>query len=109
MHQKQIITSELEDMRKLLADPATVALAQRYEGHWGNVDFGYEYRVSSLASGKRQVVDLLNFQPFLARERNKPYPTQLEKLGCMIWKLRAEVSGESLEKNWLRGCADLGY
>jgi len=51
----------------------------------------------------------VNFDPFLARKQGKPYPKQLEKLGCSIWKLRAEVSAEPLEKDWLKGCSELGY
>jgi hypothetical protein len=65
--------------------------------------------VSNLAPEKKQVIELENFQPFAARKQNKPYPPQLENLGCMIWKIRIEVTGEPLEKDWLRGCADLGY
>ena len=109
LRSKAISASELEDMRKVLTDPATVALAKRYERYWGNKDFGYEYRVSNLASEKKQIIELENFQPFAARKQNKPYPQQLEKLGCVIWKIRAEVTDEPLEKDWLRGCADLGY
>jgi hypothetical protein len=109
VHRKQISVSELQDVRNLLIDPATKALAGRYERYWGNKDFGYQYRVSNFAFDKKQIIELENFQPFTARKQNKPYPPQLEKLGCQIWKLRAEVSGEPLEKDWLRGCADLGY
>jgi hypothetical protein len=109
LRNKEISASELEDVRTLLIDPSTGALAKRYERYWGNKDFGYEYRVSNLASGKKQIIELENFQPFAARKQNKSYPPQLEKLGCLIWKIRAEVTGEPLEKDWLRGCVDLGY
>jgi hypothetical protein len=109
LRQKQISASDLEDARKLLTDPATGALAKRYVRYWGNKDFDYEYRVSNGASERKQVIELENFQPFAARKQDKPYPAQLEKLGCMIWKIRTEVTGEALEKDWLRGCADLGY
>jgi hypothetical protein len=106
---KQLSPQELDNVRSLLTDPATRALARRYERFWGNKDFGYQYHVSNLASEKKQITDLVSFQPFAAREQKKPYPPQLERLGCMIWKLRVEVTGEALEKDWLRGCADLGY
>jgi hypothetical protein len=109
LRHKQISASELAEARKLLTDPATGALAKRYVRYWGNKDFGYEYRVSNVASEKKQIIELENFQPFAAREQDKPYPSQLEKVGCMIWKIRIEVTGEPLEKDWLRGCADLGY
>ncbi len=52
---------------------------------------------------------LVNFQPFLARQKKKPYPIDIEKLGCTIWELRAEVIGEPLEKDYLGGCRTWGY
>ena len=95
-------------LRNLLTDPATVQLLPEYSRYWGNVDFGYEYDVTISGNSVKKII-LGNFQPFLARKNGKPYPQQLEKLGCSIWKLRAKVTGEALEKNWLTGCAELGY
>jgi hypothetical protein len=52
---------------------------------------------------------LENFQPFLARTKKKPYPAELERLGCLVWKLRTKVTGEPLERNYVAGCRGLGY
>jgi hypothetical protein len=52
---------------------------------------------------------LENFQPFLARAKKKPYPAELERLGCFVWKLRTNVTGEPLEQNYVAGCRKLGY
>jgi hypothetical protein len=106
---KQLSGDQVSKLRSLLADPATVRLLPEYSRYWGNKDFGFRYEITLSGSSKKQVIELLNFQPFLARKRGEPYPKQVERLGCSVWKLRAEVSGESLEKDWLRGCTGLGY
>jgi hypothetical protein len=105
---KQLPSEELASLTKLLSEPATGELAPEYSRYWGNKDFGYKYDIA-ISNAPAKHIELENFQPFLARQKGKPYPKQLEKLGCAIWKLRAEVSGEPLEHNWLKGCAELGY
>jgi hypothetical protein len=105
---KELSADELASLRNLLNDPATTQLLPRYARYWGNKDFGFRFDVTISGTPQRKL-ELVNFQPFLARKEGKPYPKQLEKLGCSVWKLRTEVSGESLEKNWLKGCAELGY
>jgi hypothetical protein len=106
---KQLSRVEYADLKSLLTDLATEQLKPQYAAYWGNKDFGYKYDVTIFGPGREQSIDLENFQPFLAREKGKPYPEQVEKLGCAIWKLRAEVSNEPLEKDWLAGCTKLGY
>lgn len=99
----------LTALRNLLTDPATAKIAPEDSRYWGNKDFGDKYKITISGPSQPQGIELVNFQPFLARKQGKPYPKQVEKLGCTIWRLRAEVSGESLEKNWLTGCTELGY
>jgi hypothetical protein len=106
---KQLSDNELTSLRNLLTDPTTAGLEPKYSRNWGNKDFGYKFDISFPMNGGTKSLELDNFQPFLARKQRKPYPKQLEKLGCSIWKLRLEVTDEPLEKNWLKGCADLGY
>jgi hypothetical protein len=96
-------------LRGVLDDPLTGGLQAEYFRYWGNKDFGYKYDITIYGKSRQQHTVLVNFQPFAARKQGKPYPQQLEKLGCSIWRLRADVSGEPLEKNWLPGCAKLGY
>jgi hypothetical protein len=84
-----------------------VNLKNDYSRYWRNRDFGYEWKIT--IPSQNRVIDLTNFQPFMAQERKKPYPAQLVKLGCSIWRLRVDVSDERLEKNWLRGCEELGF
>jgi len=109
LKKKQLSGEELTSLRNLLADPATAALEPKYSRNWGNKDFGYKFEITLSKNSERKLLELENFQPFLARKRGKPYPKQLEKLGCSIWELRLEVTGEPLEKDWLKGCAELGY
>ncbi len=105
---KQLSSEELAALANLLADKDTAPLLPEYSSFWGNKDFGYIYEIT-ISEPSRKQLKLVNFNPFLARKEGKPYPKQLEKLGCSVWRLRTEVSGEPLEKNWLKGCAELGY
>lgn len=107
-NKRQLSSGELAALSKLLTDPETMQLLPKYSSYWGNKDFGYKYEIT-ISNSFRKQLELVNFQPFLARKEGKPYPRQLEKLGCSVWKLRAEVSGEPLEKDWLKGCSELGY
>ena len=106
---RQLPDDELASLRKLLTDPATAALAPKYLRHWGDKDFGHKWDITISKDSEKKLIELENFQPFLARKLGKPYPRQLEKLGCSTWKLRVEVTGEPLERQWLRGCQELGY
>jgi hypothetical protein len=101
-------SDELASLSAVLNDPETTRLLREYSSFWGNKDFGYKYEIAITGSSPKQIT-LVNFQPFLARKEGKPYPKQLEKLGCLVWKLRNEVSAEPLEKDWLKGCSELGY
>lgn len=105
---KQLSSGELEALSTVLSDAETSRLLREYSSFWGNKDFGYRYEITIAGLSPKQIT-LVNFQPFLARKEGKPYPKQLEKLGCLVWKLRTEVSGEPLEKDWLKGCSELGY
>jgi hypothetical protein len=57
----------------------------------------------------KKSIALYNFQPFYARTRKKPYPAEIEQLGCRVWELRTKVTGELLERNYVAGCRKLGY
>jgi hypothetical protein len=105
---KELSGDEMVSLRNVLNDPATTRLLPEYSRYWGNIDFGYKFDIT-ISGALEKKLEVVNFQPFLARKEGKPYPKQLEKLGCSIWKLRTEVSGEPLEKNWLKGCVELGY
>jgi len=109
LKQAQISPNDLAKLREILNPSNTQGLEPKYEQYWGNKDFGSEWRVTIGQGENKKIVILENFQPFLARSKKKPYPEEIEKLGCIVWKLRTEVTGEPLERNYLRGCQDLGY
>ena len=82
---KQLTANEREALKGLLTDPATKQLKPEYARYWGNKDFGFEYDITIPEPSQEQHITLVNFQPFLARKEGKPYPQQVEKLGCSIW------------------------
>jgi hypothetical protein len=108
LKRKRLPPEELNRLRQLLDADDTQKLNERYERFWGARDFSTEWRITMVAKGKNREMALVNFQPFLAREKHQNYPPQLESLGCSIWRLRVEVTGEPLDRNYVAGCQKLG-
>jgi hypothetical protein len=109
LKQAQISPSELARLKEVLNASETQSLDPKYERYWGNVDFGNQWEITIGQGAARKAITLVNFQPFLARSKKKPYPAEIEKLGCIIWELRRSVFSEPLERDYLSGCARLGY
>lgn len=105
----QISPSDLIKLGEVLSPSRTQGLDPKYERNWGNIDFGNEWEVTIGQDDSKKTIVLENFQPFLARTKKKPYPAEVEQLGCIIWELRQKVTGEPLERNYLSGCRELGY
>jgi hypothetical protein len=105
----QIPSSEMAKLRELLTPSRVQNWDSRYERYWGNVDFGDEWEITVGQGSDKKAITLVNFRPFLAREKNKPYPRDIEKLGCTVWELRADVLHEPLEKDYASGCKNWGY
>jgi hypothetical protein len=104
-----ISPNELATLNEFLGSSKVQHLDAKYKRYWGNIDFGQTWQITIVQGGSQKSVVLENFQPFLARTKKKPYPTELEKLGCLVWKLRTKVTGEPLERNYVAGCRELGY
>lgn len=109
LKQAQVSPTELATLSEFLTSSKTQQLAPKYERYWGNIDFGQTWEITIGQGETKKSIILENFQPFLARTRKKPYPAELEKLGCLIWELRTKVTGEPLERNYVAGCQKLGY
>ena len=109
LKRKNVMPEELDRLVQLLDADATRKLNEQYKRSWGAKDFSTEWRISITAGGRRREMDLVNFQPFLAREKHESYPPQLERLGCSIWRLRVEVTGEPLDRNYVAGCQKLSF
>jgi hypothetical protein len=101
--------SELATLSQFLGSSNVQHLDAKYERSWGNIDFGQTWQITIAQDGSQKSMVLENFQPFLARTKKKPYPAELERLGCLVWKLRTKVTGEPLERNYIAGCRELGY
>jgi len=104
-----ISLGELATLNEFLSSSKVQHLDPKYERYWGNKDFGQTWQVTILQADSQKSIALENFQPFLARTKKKPYPAELERLGCFVWELRTKVTGEPLERNYVAGCRELGY
>jgi len=109
LKQAQIPSSEMAKLREFLTPSRTQKWDSKYERYWGNKDFGDEWEITVGQGRDQKEITLVNFRPFLAREKKEPYPVDIEKLGCTIWKLRMKVLVEPLDRNYVGGCKDLGY
>ena|SRR5258708_2612369 len=109
LKQAQIPSPEMAKLREFLAPSRTEKWDSKYERYWGNKDFGDEWEITVGQGRDKKEITLVNFRPFLAREKRKPYPGDIEKLACTIWELRMKVLDEPLERNYVGGCKDWGY
>jgi hypothetical protein len=108
----QISPSDLATLREFLSSPKVQHLDPEYHRYWGNIDFGQTWQITIAQGDSKKSIVLENFEPFFARTKKKPYPVEVEKLGCLIWELRTKATGEPLERNYvggMGGCRELGY
>lgn len=105
----QLSQTDLAALSEFLRSAGVQGLEPRYERSWGNIDFGQTWNITIGEGSNEKSIVLFNFQPFLARSKKKPYPQELEKLGCLIWDLRTKAIGEPLERDYVNGCRKLGY
>lgn len=109
LKQSRLSPSELAKLQAILTPSRIQKWDGKYERYWGSKDFGDEWEITVGQGKDKKEITLVNFQPFLARDKKKPYPADIEKLGCIIWELRSAVLDEPLERNYVGGCKDLGY
>src|SRR5215470_9889795 len=94
----QLSPAELATLMEFLGSSEVQHLDPKYSRYWGNIDFGQTWQITINRGDTTKSIVLENFQPFLARTKKKPYPSKLEKLGCLVWEFRAKVTGEPLER-----------
>jgi hypothetical protein len=109
LKQAQIPSPKMVKLQEFLSPVRTQSWDSTYERFWGNKDFGDKWAITIGQGREKKEITLVNFRPFLAREKKKPYPTDIEKLGCTVWELRESVLDEPLERNYIKGCKDWGY
>jgi hypothetical protein len=109
LKQAQIPAPEMARLRELLSSSKIRALNDEYDRNWGAVDFFTKMEITVTQEQTHKTITLVNFQPFLARRKKQAYPTEIEKLGCIIWELRRNVFKEPPDKDYVRGCQEWGY
>ena len=109
LRRAQLSTPEMTSLGDLLSPARTEKWDEKYERTWGNKDFGQTWEITIGHDNYKRAITLLNFQPFLARDKKKPYPADIEHLGCTIWELRTKVTNEPLDRDYVTGCKKLGY
>jgi hypothetical protein len=91
---EKLSQAELGRLESLIDTPELLNVKKRYELMHAVVDSWMEWNINVPHKGGAQKIQVLNFSPGSAREKNQPYPDALVKLGCSIWKLRHEVYGD---------------
>jgi hypothetical protein len=109
LKQAQIPAADLVRLQDLLMPSKIQNLNDEYERNWGAPDFSTKLVITIGQGQTGKTVTLVNFQPFLARSKKQAYPVEIVKLGCMIWELRTSVFKEPPDKDYVRGCRELGF
>jgi hypothetical protein len=91
---EKLTQEELRGLKTLIDTPGLLNVKKRYELMYMVVDSWMEWNIKVPHKSGAQKIQVLNFSPRSAREKNQPYPDALVKLGCSIWKLRHEVYGD---------------
>jgi hypothetical protein len=90
----KLTQEELGRLETLIDSPELLNVKKRYELMYTVIDSWMEWNIRVPHKSGEQKIQVLNFSPRSAREKNQPYPDVLVKLGCSIWKLRHEVYGD---------------
>ncbi len=90
----KLAPDELGRLEALLGSADMLNVKKRYELMHFAVDSWMEWDIQVPHRGATQEIQVLNFSPESARERNQAYPDALVKLGCSIRKVRHEVYGD---------------
>jgi hypothetical protein len=91
---EKLTQGELGRFEALADAPELLNAKKRYELMSPVLDSWMEWNIKVPHKGGAQKIQVLNFSPRSAREKNQPYPDALVKLGCSILKLRHDVYGD---------------
>jgi hypothetical protein len=91
---EKLSQEELGKLEALINGPELMNVKKRYELMYTVLDSWMEWNIKVPHKGGAQKIQVLDFSPGAAREKNQPYPDALVKLGCSIWKFRYEVYGD---------------
>jgi hypothetical protein len=93
---KTLTQDEFVQIKSVLRNPKLARVGPRYESRYAVLDSATEWTIKIQRPGEPQVIQVVEFFPWLGKQMKHPYPDALVKLGCSIEKLRADVSGESI-------------
>ncbi|HWZ97707.1 MAG TPA: hypothetical protein VN025_08100 [Candidatus Dormibacteraeota bacterium] len=88
---KTLTGDELKALKALLENPELMTVDTKYGLMYTVIDSWMEWDFTVPHGPRVQKIHVLNFAPSAARERNLPYPSSLEKLGCSIRKIRRDL------------------
>jgi len=96
---KALTPDELGKLEAILDNQDLLNVNKRYGLVDPVIDSWMEWNIAVPHKIATQKIQVLNFSPGSAGEKNKPYPDALVKLGCHIWKLRFEIYGDETYGN----------
>ena len=103
---KALNPDELIKLKAVLENQELLHVQKRYELVYPVIDSWMEWNIEVPHNSGTRRIQVLNFSPGSAGEKNKPYPDALVALGCSIWKLRYETYGDEIYGNMPRYLAD---
>jgi hypothetical protein len=103
---KALPSDELSKLRAVLESQELLNVKKRYELVNPVFDSWMEWNIAVPRDSGTERIQVLNFSPDSAGEKNSPYPDALVRLGCSIWKLRYETYGDEIYGNKPRYFAD---
>jgi hypothetical protein len=96
---KALTPDDLSELRTVIENKELLNVKKKYESVNTVIDSWMEWIVSVPHNSGTQRIQVLNFSPGSAREKNTPYPDALVRLGCSIWKLRYETYGDEIYRD----------
>lgn len=93
---KNLGQGEFDKIRTLLDRPDVRDLKTKYPSRLDVIDAGTSWDIKLLHQEHQQEIQVVAFAPHMARAQRRSYPQALVKLGCVIEKLRINVSAEKL-------------
>lgn len=103
---KALTPGELSKLSAVLENQELLNVKKRYELVNPVIDSWMEWNIAVPHNSGTQKIQVLNFSPGSAGEKNAPYPDALVGLGCSIWKLRNEIYGDEIYGNTPRYLSD---
>jgi hypothetical protein len=93
---KALSHEDLAQLKALVEQPELLTVKPRYKLMAPVIDSWMEWTIKVPHGRRVQQIEVANFDPAAAKERNERYPEVLVKLGCSIWKMRSDVYADEV-------------